>query len=801
MTLQVHRPKQELQIAPTAQQSLNLVRNLLGTTIGAITYLRGLFPEDNFKDTSMGGLALKSLVRDFSVEADELMDWLERGCFDALEKQYLKTMIFGIYLSPDNPDQLVEAYTFGFSYPEKDQWCITIDSNGKQAFRLRTRGEIMKATSDMLRRLLILTQTLRPLPENAYITMRLFYYDDVTPAEYEPPFFRAGDNDEKFYFAHRPEKIKIGQVETPHHALNLHVQTASDGIEPTTEDLQCDDIHEGSIDMESPLETHVEGTILEPEDMSCPLLNVTEKMEQMVIQEEEHEKNSQSMDIDVQILVNGELPDREVGKILANAKIEPQVINVTMDDNGDDTQDLVNRLRDGINVPNSHSNLSRMPSQADSCFSEGESIDLAMEEAKESFLDVSRTGQSEAADLGICQVAAVPDAVSTTEVDEDAKAVAAEEYNGEKDRVSEDASKNLDLSTDEKAGNSNHTDADDEGVLDCPCGVDKEDFDLIFCGRCKKWGHLMCFGFTSLKDKRIPKNHLCYACLNDLSTDGTQYNLEQVAEVALFRRGLYIAWTEGIPTIAQFAVELGVDISLAKQIVLRLQKEGFVTDVKPAGKPKKRGKKGTEDTRSHHYQVLKTPKLCGHFQRWFSKMFLPKERQQTGDVPSSRNPDVEEKDPGSPVIERTKSMTPLLSPPATVRKATPRGAVTPQTPRRVTRSMSRSSSIGIETVDITPFQASGYQIPTPATKSTGKVRQMQQVASGQDVKRKFLEKFGEPSQRQLTGFLSSQELSEEAQPIPVKRPVDTRNGPFGENAASARKKRKVSVVTRGIAVL
>lgn len=26
----------------------------------------------------MGGLALKSLVRDFSVEADELMDWLVR---------------------------------------------------------------------------------------------------------------------------------------------------------------------------------------------------------------------------------------------------------------------------------------------------------------------------------------------------------------------------------------------------------------------------------------------------------------------------------------------------------------------------------------------------------------------------------------------------------------------------------------------------------------------------------------------------------------------------------------------------
>lgn len=48
-----------------------------------------LFPEDNFKDTALNGMALKSLVRDYSIEADELMDWLEKGCFDALEKQYV----------------------------------------------------------------------------------------------------------------------------------------------------------------------------------------------------------------------------------------------------------------------------------------------------------------------------------------------------------------------------------------------------------------------------------------------------------------------------------------------------------------------------------------------------------------------------------------------------------------------------------------------------------------------------------------------------------------------------------------
>ncbi|KAI9102838.1 DNA-binding protein [Phlyctochytrium arcticum] len=218
MTLQIQRPPettQNLSTIPTVQNSLNLVRNLMGTTLGAITYLRGLFPEKNYKDTKMGGLTLKKIARNYSDEADELMNWLEQGCFDALEKQYVS---INIVTDTATSRYRLEAYTFGFSYPAKDKWCISIDANGKNAFKVKTKGEIMKATTELLRRLLILTQTLSALPPQAYITMKLFYYDETTPEDYEPPYFRAGDDDEKFYFAHRPEKIRVGQIETPHHA-------------------------------------------------------------------------------------------------------------------------------------------------------------------------------------------------------------------------------------------------------------------------------------------------------------------------------------------------------------------------------------------------------------------------------------------------------------------------------------------------------------------------------------------------------------------------------------------------------
>ncbi|KAI9203330.1 HORMA domain-containing protein [Polychytrium aggregatum] len=226
MTTQV----QKTPVLPTFKQSLNLVQNLLGTSIGAITYLRMLFPEENYKDTSLNGLAIKSLRRDYSFEADELIDWIEHGVYDALEKRYLKTMVFFIFYDPSDPCNIIESYTFSFSYPSERQMHVSFHMDDHQVYALKTKDEIMKATSEMLRRLLVLTQTLKPLPESAYISIRLFYYDEVTPSDYEPPCFRPESSGEQLFFPYQPEKIRIGDVLTPFHAVNLQIRTATDSL-------------------------------------------------------------------------------------------------------------------------------------------------------------------------------------------------------------------------------------------------------------------------------------------------------------------------------------------------------------------------------------------------------------------------------------------------------------------------------------------------------------------------------------------------------------------------------------------
>jgi len=42
----------------------------------------------------------------------------------------------------------------------------------------------------MIRTLITLTSTLKPLPNDRYLSVALLYRDDVTPPDYEPRFFR-----------------------------------------------------------------------------------------------------------------------------------------------------------------------------------------------------------------------------------------------------------------------------------------------------------------------------------------------------------------------------------------------------------------------------------------------------------------------------------------------------------------------------------------------------------------------------------------------------------------------------------
>jgi meiosis-specific protein len=93
--------------------------------------------------------------------------------------------------------------------------------------------DITNSTRQLIRKLLVLTQSLEPLPENAYITMRLFYHDH-TPIDYEPPFFKAGS--ETLPLGIVP--VQLGSVETAHHEIRLQVATKCKAGKEETMDVE-----------------------------------------------------------------------------------------------------------------------------------------------------------------------------------------------------------------------------------------------------------------------------------------------------------------------------------------------------------------------------------------------------------------------------------------------------------------------------------------------------------------------------------------------------------------------------------
>lgn len=72
-----------------------------------------------------------------------------------------------------------------------------------------------------------MTSTLSALPDERYITMKLLYYDERTPKDYEPSFFKCC-TDDPLTFPDKPVKVNVGSMNTPYHGLSFKVKTTSD---------------------------------------------------------------------------------------------------------------------------------------------------------------------------------------------------------------------------------------------------------------------------------------------------------------------------------------------------------------------------------------------------------------------------------------------------------------------------------------------------------------------------------------------------------------------------------------------
>ncbi|PSS13675.1 HORMA domain-containing protein, partial [Actinidia chinensis var. chinensis] len=241
----------------TEQDSLLLTRNLLRIAIFNISYIRGLFPEKYFNDKSVPALEMKiKKLMPMDAESRRLIDWMEKGVYDALQKKYLRTLLFCVCEAVEGP--MIEEYAFSFSYSSSDSQEVSMNinrtGNKKQRGTFKcnsmtevTPNQMRSSACKMVRTLIQLMRTLDRMPEERTILMKLLYYDDVTPADYEPPFFRSCTEQEAHNsWTKNSLKMEVGNVNSKHFELTLKVKSVLDPCEDENDDIQENDVSLGA---------------------------------------------------------------------------------------------------------------------------------------------------------------------------------------------------------------------------------------------------------------------------------------------------------------------------------------------------------------------------------------------------------------------------------------------------------------------------------------------------------------------------------------------------------------------------
>ncbi|XP_061174879.1 HORMA domain-containing protein 1-like [Saccostrea echinata] len=248
----------------TEQKSILFVKKLLAVAVSNIAYLRALFPEHAFGDRSIEDLHLKTLRDDSACPGVCKFIQYMKGCFDALDKKYLRILILGLYRDPENPETLIESYTFKFSYA--DETGVDIYRNNQKISSANTASEIKKATIRLLRTIVVLTQTMNAIPEDTMLTMKLLYYDEVTPPEYEPPGFKPSTCTD-FKYEEEPVTINVGDVATPFHRIKMRVKTNEAMF-----DIKEEEIAEMKTDAEVHTDTEKNENIKKDESQPTPVV-------------------------------------------------------------------------------------------------------------------------------------------------------------------------------------------------------------------------------------------------------------------------------------------------------------------------------------------------------------------------------------------------------------------------------------------------------------------------------------------------------------------------------------------------
>ncbi|EPQ57954.1 hypothetical protein GLOTRDRAFT_103922 [Gloeophyllum trabeum ATCC 11539] len=575
-----------------------------------------------------------TVTRGFTEEADKLLEFLESGIFDALQKQYLKSFIFAVYLDPQDPNNIVEAYTFNFNYytPPGSSAAIPIMSLGDDLMKLSLdqnhredadpvaeavrQGKAPTLGEMLVKNLIQATTQMDPLPRRRYATFKLFYHDH-TPEDYEPPHFRAGDveKDRWFFATHdkreTPEKCSVGRLETGWHGVDVRIASVSAYL-PSTEDNNA--AFAGTC-----------GPLAKGAPSLTPAEEATTRAQEIELQARDAEKRRVIWDAE-----DG-LTDMD-----ADGEQDPDY------DPGDRSSRKGNKFAVEISEPlgirNADGNIvSMLPAEPNMAVEKGiapKSPSLPPSDLEES---ITTPTQSQVDTMMLMDNLAA----GQTDPAEDSEMLDLESQIVPQGSYVQDSIESFQSRISISPPEQMSVDVEparevlDRG-LDCECGSQTDD-DQCWCDSCGRWYHVW---YHSAKDKRLPAKFLCFDCRVradqnwDLIVVHDLYPsmIAKFKDLALFRRAIKIAEIHEPESPSEFCKLLGVEADVSGQLFKRLEGEGFIEQVpieiddiglldtrSRAAKAKAKGKQPKrKNLQKKSYRFVRASKRCTAYLDYFN---------------------------------------------------------------------------------------------------------------------------------------------------------------------------------------
>ncbi|XP_032375502.1 HORMA domain-containing protein 1 isoform X1 [Etheostoma spectabile] len=357
------RTSQDTQLLPnqviSEQQSLVVIKKLLAIAVSGITYLRGLFPEKAYGNKYIEDQKVMILKEELSCPgSSQIVQWMQ-GCFEAIQKKYLRTVIMSIYTDPENPQKVTEYYQFKIHYTAKGaQMDFESSSNNNNNNNVSSMlcGNTKKASILLVRKLYTLMQNLGPLPDNVCLNMKLAYYDNVTPQNYQPPGFREADGD-TMEFEKEPVKLTMGEVVTPFHTLKLDMATERQRLEQVEESVHVTEKWVLNMDEEGiQSQTHVIEDVETPDNDNTDLDNTEIQMSCL----EKMESCQEATEMDALVKKTSEI--MEVGlKRTRSGRIIKSTTETNLTVNSQKPTAMKDKAISQFDIPNSQETPSSQP--------------------------------------------------------------------------------------------------------------------------------------------------------------------------------------------------------------------------------------------------------------------------------------------------------------------------------------------------------------------------------------------------------------------------------------------------------